>query len=117
MEYTNILIKTSLNLDQLAKQLKNLFNVADFNRTEFQKEQKRFGLNIGDGEYYLFEVLGLEIYLVNNKGSVSIGDEEYSFYLTITHKDEIQLNVYKPIVVYIANLLQKEGYDSRIANP
>ncbi len=117
MDYTNILIKTSMNLDQLAKQLKNLFNVADSNQTEFQKEQKRFGLNIGDGEYYLFEVLGLEIYLVNNKGSVSIGEEEYSFYLTITHIGEIQPNAYKSIVEYIANLLQKEGYDTRIANP
>jgi hypothetical protein len=78
-----IFIRTDLDLDALAAKIREVFNLRDRNRSAYQLDQDREGLNYG-GPYYLFEALGLELYLLRNEGEVEDPEHaECGFYLYV----------------------------------
>jgi hypothetical protein len=109
-----ILIKSERSYTELAYHVKSLLNVANQNRNEYARDQERDGLNRGGGEYYCFELLGLYIYLIRNKGEVQYFDEEWPFYLTIEFEEEIESEIFSGIVNYINFWLTKEGFATKI---
>jgi hypothetical protein len=65
-----IYLRSHLKLDALADQFRVVLNCNTQNQSSWQIDQRRYGLNIGGGEYYLFEIIGLEFQLISNKGEV-----------------------------------------------
>ncbi len=114
MAFGHIKIKSDSGFNSFAQHLKELLNVAGQNRSAWQKEQERYGLNIGGGEYYLFELLGLEIYLIKNKGEVQYFDAEWPYYLSIKFEQEIKPDIFNGLLDYINTWLKSEGYITEI---
>ncbi len=83
MNAYHIYLEHELPFDDCAALIRKLLNVNAENTSKYQKEQKRYGENYGD-VYYLFEVLGMEIYFVMNKNEMLESDyEEYPYYLIL----------------------------------
>lgn len=78
-----VYIKSKETLEFLASLLRSILNIPDTNFTEYQRDQKRDSLYYG-GEYFLFEVLGLELKLVKNSGEAEIPERsDFSYYVII----------------------------------
>lgn len=103
------------SLEEFALSLKTILNVADTNLKNSQKGQRRYGLNIGGGEYFLFEVFGLEIYVIQNAGEVKYFDNSCTFYLWIApiieNLDEL---ICKNLLHYLVVLLKANDISSEI---
>jgi hypothetical protein len=82
-------IRSDLELDSLGAAIREILNVRDANRSPYQREQKRQGANRG-GDYYLFQVAGLELTLMRNAAEMTVpGREDFRFYLTqLSHGEE-----------------------------
>lgn len=106
----HIKIKSTENITGFAMQLKQLLNVADQNKSIHIKQQERDGLNRGGGLYYLFEVLGLQIYLIENAGEVQFFEPEWKFYITVEFDDDIEKEIYDGVLNYINFWLSGEGF-------
>jgi len=86
MKLFKLYIKSEFTLHHIAVMIRNVLNVNNTNTTNYQREQKRFGENYG-GEYYLFEVIGLELFLLSNKGEALEEDfNDYEYYLMVKIK-------------------------------
>ena len=108
MLFANIYIKYDGQLDDLAIYIKSKFNIGDVNPSG--KEQHRDGLNVGGGEYYCFELLGLELNLVVNQGEV-LEEEyaEYQYYLYIKPLTEIEDEIFSGVIQLMAEVLKSHG--------
>jgi len=110
MIYFNIYIKSKLDIDQMAHAIKLILNCNDFNQTKSQTDQKRFGLNNG-GIYYLFEILGLEIALIENYGEVLVDRFlDYKFYLVCNELETVNEELFGSVILYISELLKKRKF-------
>ena len=70
-----VFIRTKKEYGELAQQIRGILNVRDTNLTESIKSQERYGLNVGGGEYFVFEGMGFCVYLIRNEG-IDVGIEE-----------------------------------------
>lgn len=71
-------------LDSAAARVREALNLPSSNKHSHDQSQKRYGLNIGGGHYYLFDVLGIELCFCKNAGEVAIAEEpRWSYYLWI----------------------------------
>lgn len=71
-------IKSVATLDEIGSILSSIVTKQGF------IAQKRFGLNLGGGEYYLFEKDGDEVILCMNRGEVEVPEAtNYQFYLWV----------------------------------
>jgi hypothetical protein len=74
---------TTLGIDEFAETLRRMLNLPHENRTEYQRDQRRESANYGS-LYYLFEVLGFKLLLLQNLGETEIPERyDYSLYLII----------------------------------
>ncbi|HPH37714.1 MAG TPA: hypothetical protein PL108_08645 [Sediminibacterium sp.] len=114
MESHNIFVKSDISLDEFAIFFRKICNIGIKNVTTFQLSQKRYGENYG-GDYYLFESLGMEFYLVHNKGEMLEDEfEKYPYYL-ILNINEFSLNGFGlSITQYIRCYLASHGVESEI---
>jgi hypothetical protein len=72
------------DLDGAAARVREALNLPAANKPPHEQSQKRYGLNIGGGHYYLFDVLGIELCFCKNAGEVAIEeDPRWSYYLCI----------------------------------
>jgi len=82
-----IFIKSEESLGFLAGVLKKHLNIADSNITEYQRDQKRESLSYG-GEYFLFEVFGIELKLVRNVGEAKITERaDCGYYVIVENQN------------------------------
>jgi hypothetical protein len=76
-----VLLNTDLALDDLALQLREVLALPNENASGLS--QKRYGVNRG-GDYYLFETLGLEVFLMKNCGETQLSDDPaWRYHLTL----------------------------------
>lgn len=108
-----VYLKTNLDLDALGRAISKLLNVAERNPTSYQVEQRRHSENRG-GTYYLFEVLGLELLLLQNAAEAAIPERpDWPFYLLVGvqgAKRELAGQLCK----HLAELLRREGYSAEV---
>jgi hypothetical protein len=108
MQIANIYLKYDKSLHDLAIYIKSKFNIGDKNPSGIA--QYRFGLNVGGGEYYRFELLGLELNLVVNQGEVLEDDySEYQYYLYINQLLDIEDGIFSGAVHLMEEVLKKQG--------
>jgi len=80
---SEVYFKTDADIDEFAEWLRQKLNLPSANRSAAQRQQRRVSANLG-GLYYLFEVLGLELYLLRNAGETEIPERgEYALYLIV----------------------------------
>jgi hypothetical protein len=74
-----VFIKLDGTLEKVAEEIRKPLNLPP--------GELREGLNIGGGEYYRFQVCGLEIYVIKNRGEVEYKEmSEYPYYISISGK-------------------------------
>lgn len=106
-----IFIKSDKTLDDEAIVLRDLLNIPEHNVTEGIKDQDRDSINHG-GAYYLFEIMGLELNLLENKGEVGIPQKsDYKFYIYIRPKT-LMLETIQPLVKHITAFLISKGIEA-----
>ncbi|MER7250322.1 hypothetical protein [Kribbella sp. NPDC000426] len=109
MTTAEVYFKTGMGLEQFAAWFRELMNLRDVNRSPFQLEQQRYGVNYG-GDYFLFEVLGVELRLLRNQGEVEI-PEHGDYYLYVM----VRINtasLSSSIAENIGNLVNAEGIEA-----
>jgi len=78
-----VYFETTMGLETFANWLRDLLNLPTSNKSSYQREQQREGVNLG-GTYYLFEVLGMELLLLRNMGETEIPERPtFPLYLVI----------------------------------
>jgi hypothetical protein len=83
MTPSEVYFDTRLDIDGFVALLRSVLNLPAENRTEYQREQRRESINYG-GVYYLFEVLGFKLLLLQNLGETEIPERyDHSLYLVI----------------------------------
>jgi hypothetical protein len=104
-----IFFKSKLDLDGLAIEIRKVLNIPQNNRSKIV--QSRDGLNIGDGRYYYFEVLGLKLYLIRNACAVFYGKKkDFQFYLYAQNHNGLNEDL-DPIMCYLAQVFKEEGFE------
>ena len=102
---------TDMSLESFAGWLREVLNLPEINRSPYQVEQRRYGVNYG-GDYYLFEALGFEFLLFRNQGEVEIPEyADYHLYLIVKSADDA-LN--RSMAENIARLVEAEGVATRV---
>jgi len=83
-----VYIKSKDSLDELAQQLRNILELSNENQTSNQREQKRYGLNMG-GDYYLFERSNGTLKLVENSGEMLVEErKDWDYYILVESDEE-----------------------------
>ncbi len=88
-----VYIKSENSLDELAQRLRDVLKLSNENQTSYQKEQKRYGLNVG-GDYYLFERPNEVLKLVENAGKMLVEErKDWNYYIFVEsdEKDKEQI--------------------------
>ena len=107
-----IFFKTNLSLDDLASAIRRALNIPPTNPSQII--QAREGENIGGGRYYFFEILGLELYLIQNAGDVAVGRQsEFQFYLYAQGRAGIHEDL-DFLISYVVQFLKEKGFDVEI---
>lgn len=90
-----VYIKSENSLDGLARQLRNVLELPNHNRSSYQKEQKRHGLNMG-GDYYLFEKSDEILKLVENTGEMLVEErKDWNYYILVESDEEDEEQIAK----------------------
>jgi hypothetical protein len=103
-----VYLNTDLDLDSLAKVIARLINVRERNRTAHQAEQRRRSVNRG-GIYYLFELIGLELLLLQNVDDVRIPERAGWRYYLLVSGHGVRRELAEPLCHHLADLLRREG--------
>ena len=113
MRLFRIFLKTDLELDPLARHLRSILNVSTKNQRPWHRDQRRYGLNIGGGFYYLFEVFGLVLTLIKNEGEVM---EEYGweYYISCKEMEDIDGELFAQCILYLGHILHKKGITNKV---
>lgn len=111
MKIAYVYIKFKGSLHELAKYLRDKFNISEKNKVDTHLEQYRFGLNMG-GEYYNFEFFGLELKVIINKGEVfESGHKEYNYYLVINQIMEVaDDSTFNHVILFLVELLKSDKF-------
>jgi hypothetical protein len=110
-----IYLRSDLKLDALADQFRSIVNCNTQNQSSWQIDQRRYGLNIGGGEYYLFEIMGLELQLIQNEGEVfEEMFSEYEYYIHCSQLEEVDHDLFKQCIIYIGQLLGVKGIANKV---
>lgn len=108
-----IYFDTDVGLDSLAATIARLINVGESNPSHYQSEQRRESQNRG-GTYYLFEILGLELILLQNTADASIPERgDWPYYLLIDGKG-LRKELADLLCQHLADLLQREGIRAEV---
>ena len=106
--YAHVYLKFEGSLHDLAVYLRGKLNIP--NKNISQLEQFRYGLNIGGGEYYLFEFFGLELNLIMNQGEVLEEDyKEYQYYLYIHTELTVEDSIFRNVIQFLFEILKSDG--------
>jgi hypothetical protein len=97
-------IKTAKDLNEVARVLARAVNVAGKNPSSYQREQSRQSANFG-GEYYLFEVFGVTLTLVRNRGEVEVPERKDWSYYVIVACDRASTEFLRSLAEHLACLL------------
>jgi hypothetical protein len=108
---SEVYFKTSMGLENFALWLRDLLNLPLVNKSPYQIEQQRYSLNHG-GDYYLFEVLGVELLLLRNHGEVEV--PEYGDYYLYLLVQSASGSLNSSIAENICALVNAEGIDARV---
>lgn len=109
-----LFIKSDLALDDFALRLREILNLPESNRTSYHVHQRRYGVNRG-GEYYLFDVLGLELLLIRNQGEVEIPERaEYPYYLIVQGRPDTEMGTWEQFTVYLRDVLRDAGLQAEV---
>jgi hypothetical protein len=110
-----VFIKTSQDLDGLAETLRDILSLPGRNRSAYQADQAREGANYG-GRYYLFEVLGLELYLLSNAGDAEIpGFPAFPYYLFLEGRSDADEQTLEHLTIYLRDVLRDAGIEAEIS--
>lgn len=108
-----IYLRTDLDLDQLAKKVSNILNIAPENRSSYQLEQRRESQNKG-GTYYLFEVFGVELIVLQNNGEVQIPERRgWPYYIFLNGAKSSQ-EFLSASTLHLADVLRGEGIEVEV---
>ena len=100
------------SLDALAQRLRELLNIPLQNKSPYQREQKRIGANMG-GDYFLFEIFGLTLTLLNNSGEVEILERrDWPYYLLVSGHDGVDSQLIDAIAEYLAQIAPRVGLEA-----
>jgi hypothetical protein len=109
-----VYLRGESSLDSLAERLRELLNIPRQNRTPYQREQKREGANMG-GEYFLFEIFGLSLTLLNNTGEVQIPErQDWPYYVFLTVDAGVDHQISKAIAEYLAQIARRAGLEAEV---
>lgn len=109
-----IFIQTKKSYEELASQIRDILNVKNTNVSPEIHIQERYGLNIGGGEYFVFEGLGLQVYLIQNQGEVLIEErEEWPFYLYVEEEDAAD-EFLNTMTSHLSKLLSTAGIQNEL---
>ena len=107
-----VYLRGESSLEALAQRLRELLNIPLENKTSYQREQKRTGVNMG-GEYFLFEIFGLTLTLLTNSGEVQIPERpDWPYYLLVTGKYGIDPHLIDATAEYLAQLARTAGLEA-----
>ena len=82
-----IYFETRLDIDAFASWLRTTINLPTVNQSAAQRDQRRHSLNYRE-TYYLFEVLGFELYLIQNLGETAIPERsDHALYMIVWSDD------------------------------
>ena len=96
-------IRSQRSLAQVAEDIKRVLRP--------ENSEMRDGLNLGGGEYYLFEAPDYEIHLVSNRGEVRVEEmSAYNFYLRVYRSAASEVEQQLSIV---SSALQNMGYETK----
>ncbi|HOP22692.1 MAG TPA: hypothetical protein PK055_08855 [Gammaproteobacteria bacterium] len=85
-----IYIKSLTPFEELVAKLKTTVDLPNLNI------QKRYGLNIGGGQYFLFTTGNQEIVFCRNHGEVEIDEmHDYGFYIWVFEGEETALHAFQ----------------------
>ena len=105
-----LLCKIPGDLDTAATAVRRILNLPQENLPPSPPTQKRFGLNVGGGFYYQFEVLGMNLCLCKNEGEVAFKEEpEWSYYLWVHSAGE-----FASLISVIESRLKSAGVETQI---
>ncbi len=83
-----IILSTETSFADLFKYVCEIFTDMGGDNVLLSKSgHERYGLNIGDGQYYSFQDSRMKIHLVRNEGHADLFDDTWKFYLTLIKKD------------------------------
>lgn len=109
-----VFFKNDLPFDALAQRLREILNIPDRNITPYLAQQKRESVNMG-GEYYLFEVFGLELKLLRNVGEVEIAERSgWPHYLFIDMEAPANLTVLHCMTEYVCHVVNRAGLRAEV---
>ena len=103
-----LFLKTDLGLDELAERIRTALKV--------QEMQRRYGLNVGGGTYYQFEVFGLIMELIVNAGEVEFVERaEFPYYIYL-HSECVELvdDRLRAVAEHCAAILRDAGVETEI---
>jgi hypothetical protein len=108
-----VYIRAAMDLEGVATVFSRGVNVASVNRSSYQREQRRDSMNRG-GRYFLFEVFGLEILLVQNLGEAHIPERSaWPFYLAV-YGEGAGSDFLASACDHVASILRKEGLEAEV---
>jgi len=99
-------------LDGAAERVRAALNLPATNKLPHEENQKRYGLNIGGGHYYRFDVLGIELCLCCNEGEVAFAKEsEWPYYLWVD-----TIGDFSDLFRHTAERLNTSGIPTKLLN-
>jgi hypothetical protein len=115
-EAMEIFVRTELDLDELAQKFREILSIPNRNQTPHRIDQDRESTNWG-GLYYLFEVFGLELTLVRNRGEVEIPEwSDYPYYIAMGSDVECDTDTLTCITTYVCAVLKNAGLEAASNN-
>lgn len=105
-----VFVKSDLSIDEIAASLREILNISPVNRSPGVVKQNRYGLNYG-GHYYHFDILGLTLELIQNKGEVQIDERSDWDYYVLISGEEVMLDEKESNVLtnHITRICAKAG--------
>ena len=109
-----VYFKGESSLDSLSERLRELLNIPSQNKESYHRGQKRYGVNMG-GEYYLFEIFGLTLRVLANKGEVEIPERaDWPYYAFISVDCDTDRQIIKTMTEHLAQVARRAGLQAEV---